>query len=609
MGLTFDADGVVVDAIPAAQLATPLAKDFYVRSIEGNQVVLNSSIAMNGMDVRFEIADKTGVWDVDLDADPVGKVCEPGLFDRVHVYANAEGVVTHVYVVEHPVDAEIYWRVERLYDAEAGQSTRVPDENGVYTILCSHKGELVELKCKDPDLVREIDTGAVLQAQFAFVLDEEGYIVESVDVGMALRGTYYASDYHVTEVIDENNYTLTKLSPGNEQGNVKSLKLAEDCVIYQVCQYGCYEKNCGEIVDSLQEYDRINVYTDLEGNAIMIFVTRRKVDSKMYYNLSRSYNATEQTTTRKKEGGYYVYEMLVDGKVIKVKTDNKEFADKIDARSNQCCGLDLDGNIITAVHDPVCVAGSVALGNKSPLTAIMGSVITVSDPYSGQSWNAVLSADCKVYSAVQGIYGKEVGGETTLQVGDQVTTWRNSREEIYLAFVTSRRVEGAKIYYNLNRMYNAEAKQTRREPNEEGYYEFLMASEGKQVTVKTRNRSLAIFMDAQTAPVMGLKVDKNGIVTGACEVAMAVPNGAKSCNYHYVKNLNASAGTFSTYYIEGGVQHDSSIAQQKIAKNCKIWNVSQAYEKYRGERSTLKNGDQIQGIIDVTTGEMIMILS
>jgi len=607
MGLTFNADGVVVDAIPAAQLATPMAKDFYVRAVNGNQVVMNSSIAMNGMDVRFEITDKTGIWDVDLDTDPIGKVCELNVFDRVHVYANAEGVVTHVYMVEHPVDAEIYWRVERMYDAETGQHTRVPDENGVYTILCSHKGELVELKCKDADLVREIDEGAILQAQFAFVLDEEGYIIESVDVGMALRGTYYASDYHVTEVIDENNYTLTKLSAGNSQGDVKSLKLAENCVIYQCCQQGCYEKNCGEIVDSLQEYDRVNVYSDLDGNAIMIFVTRRKVDSKMYYNLNRSYNATKQTTTRKLEGGYYVYDMLVDGKVIKVKTNNKEFADKIDARSNQCCGLDLDGNIITAVHDPVCVAGSAALGNKSPLTAMMGSVITVSDPYSGKSWNSVLAADCKVYSAVQGIYGKEVGGETTLQVGDHVTTWRNSHEEIYLAFVTSRRVEGAKIYYNLDRRYNAEAKQTRREPNEEGYYEFLMATEGKQVTVKTQSRSLATFMDSQTAPVMGLKVNKNGIVTGACEVAMAVPNGAKSCNYHYVKNLNSAAGTFSTYYIEDNVKHDSSIAQQKIAKNCKIWNVSQAYEKYRGERSTLKNGDQIQGIIDVTTGEMIMI--
>ena len=606
MGLVFDADGVVVDAIAPTDIATKTAVDFYVRSYENGVAVINSSIAMNGMELRLNITEMAQVMDVTMGAEKIGQYSEMGVFDRVSVWSNANDEVTHVYITDHPKDAEIYWRVERLYDATTGQTARESDENGVYTIQFAHKGELVDLKCRDKDLVNEIDVGAILLAQFALVLDEEGYIVESIDVGMALRGSYYASDYHVTG-IDGNNITLTKYSAGSEQGTIKEVTLREDCEIYQCCQHGCYDDHCGESIDSLQLYDRVNVYTDLSGKGIMIFVSRRMVDAPMYYNLYQKYAGAEKGTSREKENGYYVFEMLKDGKLVKVKTSDKAIADFIDARSNRCHGLVVEGDIIKRAYDPSCVFGGIALGNKSPLSSMSGSVITVSDPSSGNSWNAVLSPDCKIYNTITGIFGKDPGGEIDLRVGDNVTTFRNYKDEIVMVFVTGRAVEGAKVYYNLDRQYNTETLKTKREKNAEGYYVFKMACEGKQVEVRTTSEAMATFMDSQNAPVMGLKVDKDGNVTAAYEITIAVPRSTKTANYHYVKNLNLKEGTFSTYYMENGQKKDSSILQQKIAKDCAIYNVSQAYENYRGEKAQLQNGDQIQAILNVETNEICMI--
>ena len=153
MGLQLDADGVVVDALDPKTVATEIVKEQFVKKAEDNTIVINSSIAMNGMETVITISGQTGVYDVSPQAQVTGQpgTCAP--LDKVIVYADAAGNVTHVFIVERAVEAGVYWRVDRYYNAALGQTSRKPDENGAYTMLFAHNGEQVELKCKNKELV------------------------------------------------------------------------------------------------------------------------------------------------------------------------------------------------------------------------------------------------------------------------------------------------------------------------------------------------------------------------------------------------------------------------------------------------------------------------
>ena len=603
-GLVFDDSGVVVDAVDPKTVATEKASDFYVQKVDGNNVVINSSRALNGMTLELTLTDTTGIYDVTGDGEFVGAAGEMGIMDRVLVYSDrADENITHIFILERPVEAGIYWRVERLYDTEKKVSTRVPDENGVYTMEFAHEGEVVELKCKDKYMVDDIDSRAPLTAQFAFLFDEEGFIVEMTDIALSLRGKQLAADFHITAV-NGDSYTATRISEGSDQGKVINFKLAENCKIFQCCQQMCYEHNCGERVDTLQELDRVNIYANVDGEAILIFITRRCVESEFYYNHNRQYGGADKGTTRAKQSdGYYHFEMLVNGKLQTVRA-NKELADEMDAISNGCMGLKLNGNIVERVYNATCVTGGSELSGI--VTMLSGPVMTLTSAWSGTSWNTMLSGNCVIYNAVNGEYGKAIGGTMDIKVGDSVATFRDYANQICIIFVKSRPIEGAKVYYNLNRMYDSEKQETTRKVNDEDYYEFLMATEGKQVTVKTKDKGMASYMDAQLAPLVGLKVNKNGIVTNAYSVDAVVPNSAKSCNYRYVENVTKT--TFNTYYVEAATQKRvDDTTTWNIAKDCQVYNVSTAYAQFRGEKATLKNGDYIQAIRNIVTNEITHI--
>lgn len=603
VGLILGAEGEIIDAVAPDTVATAMAKGAYIQKIEDGCITVNTSRAMNGMSIELPITESTGIYDVTTDAELVGQIGEPQIMDQVIAYADGGGEVTHIYITTHPVNAGIYWRVERCYNADGGVTTRVPDENGVYTIQFAHNGELVDLKCRDINIVNSIDAYAVLVAQFALLFDEEGYIVQYEDVAYALRGKYLAQDYHIT-AIEGDTYTVTRLSAGTQQGDVQTFTLADDVQIWHCCQFGCYNHNCGQYTDSLRLYDRVNVYTNLDGEANLIFVTRRTVDSPMYYNYNRQYDSTQHTTTRTPVNGYYLFELMVDGKVKTVKVKDKDLANTMDSYESGCMGLELDGNIVTRSYDPGCVFGGNAVG--STITDLIGPVVTITSN-SGSSWSGIISPDCKIYNAITSEYGKSIGGEIELQVGDTVTTYRDHKEEIAIIFVTARRITGAKIYYNLDYKYDKTLQTTTREPDGEGYYVFLMACQGKQVTVKTKNKGMTSFIDAQSAPLVGLKVNSQGVITNAYGVSAVLDNATKACNYHHVEGFDKKTGTFRSYYTLNGVKTYSNVPQWKMSKDCVVYNVSKAYDDFRGEVSSLRNGDQIQGIMDLSTGEITMI--
>jgi len=609
MGLQFDENGYVIDALDIKTIATEIAKEFYVKKLENGILEINSSRAMNGMPLQLTVDENTIISDMTLEGDELGKAATPGQMDKVLVYQSPDGSKTFVYIVERaPEPKAVYWRVERCWDATAGKTTREPDKDGVYTLEFACDGKIVELKCKDATVVGTIDSSAVLTGQFSFEFDEEGYIVSIVNVAIATSSIYAAGDYHVTAV-EGDTVTFTRLSSGNDQGKVVTLKVAEDCKIFQCCQYACYDEHCGERVDSVQVGDRVNVYSNLDNEANLIFVTRRLYGGPMYYNFNRQYGGNmEVGTLREKTGGYYVFEMLCEGKVVKVKVKDKKLADQMESIYNRCMGLDVnEKGVVTRLYDATCVYGGAVLGTESYVTELSGPVITIASSSSTSTWNSMLSPTCKVYNVIQGEYGAKVGGELTLQLGDQITAFRNNESQLEIIFVLSRPVNGGKVYYNLQRKYNSTTQETNRVPNEEGYYEYLFACEGKQVTGKTKSKGMASFIDAQTAPLVGLKINKNGIITNAYAVASVLKQQVKSCNYRYVEKVTKKS--FNTYYYPSATPDKKVVDDTTwtIAKNCKVYNVSTAVESYRGEKATLKNGDYIQAIRDLKTNEITQI--
>lgn len=109
MGLVFDADGIIVDALRPKDIATEHAKDFYVQKVDGNELIINSSMAMNGMELNITLSENTNIYDVAPDAEQPGMSCEVQVMDRISAYGPLDSEeITHLYVVEHPEDAGIY---------------------------------------------------------------------------------------------------------------------------------------------------------------------------------------------------------------------------------------------------------------------------------------------------------------------------------------------------------------------------------------------------------------------------------------------------------------------------------------------------------------------
>lgn len=164
--------------------------------------------------------------------------------------------------------------------------------------------------------------------------------------------------------------------------------------------------------------------------------------------------------------------------------------------------------------------------------------------------------------------------------------------------------EGCKLYYNSARKYSSTTMETTRYPDEDGYYVYTMYCEGRVVEVKTKNKKLANIIDAQNAPIVALQVS-NGTVKAAYPAICGVMYGVKCFNYNYVGGITADK-TVSCYYFYNGERKEAS-ASYKMAADCEIYNVSTSYESYRGEKTTLQVGNQIQAIRNDHSGELTHI--
>lgn len=602
MGLVFDDSGVVVDVVEAKNVASELAKNFFVMKQEPGILTINSSQAANGMNLRLAITDKTGIYDVSPTAATIGELSTCGVLDEVSVYGDAEGNVTHVFIVERAIETGIYLRTKQMYSS--GNTTRVP-VGGVYTIEFAHNGELVQLKCKDKAIVKAIDAASAPKDQMGLVFDEEGYIVETIVASRAIRGKLLADNYTIT-AIDGNVLSLEKkVYNAKDVGKTATATLTENTEIY-FAEAECEASFVGQKADGLQVGDRIFCYSDMDDNAKLIYIARRMQDYPIYYNVTQKYDSAKGETTREKENGWYVFEMIGEGKTRTLKTKDKALANRIDSISSKAVAIKRSGDKIVDACHLNCVIGLRQAGEGRFVTSFMSNIVRIVSSSNFESGgNYMLSNGAQVLD-VTGDYGIKAGSQIKeLRDGDRLSVWIDVDGNLGAATVTQRYYEGSKLYYNYTRTYNATLKQTKRLPDDEGYYVFPMVCEGKEVTVKTKSLELASFIDKDSSRFVALKVSKDGIVKNAYKNVSAVKYGRRVLNSVYYDGMT-SDGKVKYYYFSEGKRLEGN-SSQTLAKSAKIYNYSEIFTSHRGEKTKLQKGDQIVCFARYDTKEIVQV--
>lgn len=596
LALTVDADGVIVSADDPKTVATVIGKGLYAQKAEGDKVLVNSSLAMNGMVHELTVNDLTQIYEVSGEVEPVGKIVDSSAIqtlDTVGVYANGDGVVTHIFIINHPARSSIYWRAEQFFDSTLKQTTRVPDKDGVYTFEAYCDGELVTLKTKDRDIVNTVDRQDKYACSNGFLFDEEGFVIEEIDPGLGTRTILGCERFDITEIVGNTIYTA-KL--WNNDGSTFSCEIADDCIIYDVSTAALAEGRRGKQVDSVQVGDRVTVWTDADGKAAYIYVACRTVDTDIYYVPTRKYDSTLKETTRTPNSeGYYTVELLKVGENANrtFKTKDKALMSYLDSITAKAVGLKLNGDIIEIVYDSECLFGYTPLTRGGTIPSVSGSIFTrmTYGKTADDARTSVMAPECKVYNVSEvGTYG----AETTLQPYDRVYAHKQPTGEAICIFVTQRRVGLDHLYWNMERLYDSTAKTTTRTPDENGWYVFKMIHQGKQVTLKTKSKSVATKIDAQSSCAVGLDVSGDVIVNYYS--ALNTSGGSVTMSGYRVKEIR-SDGSVVVYYGSGDTYKERSF---KIKSDGVIYNVSDAYYSYKGEKvSSLKKGDMVLVVTDI----------
>ena len=593
MGLVKDADGVVVDVIDPEDFATPIAQNAYVQQVMSDRIIANSSIAMNGMQYTIELGDLAEIYDVSSTAAVAGQIIEATDFqamDSIWVYANDLEEVTHIYMTDHPATSPVYWRAYQMWNSAEKSTSRVPDENGVYSIDFCSDGGIVTLKCKDKSIVTAIDNKSPHSCHFGFLFDDEGYIIEIMNSGIGIRGAVAAERIEVQE-LDGNFFSGAQMIP-SDGGLSYSATLPENCVIYDASSAAARNGVQGQPVDSLKLGDRICVWTDPMGTPVLVYIANRLEEVPAYYNILRKYDNTLKETTREPNGaGYYEFEVVETGKIGKVtlKTKDKELASFIDSIANRIVGLKVNDGIIENAYTDDDIFGwtSIYGGYVPQIQGTIVSLVSFSKPDSPS--NVLMNMNYKVYD----VSGKDVpyGTETTLRIGDIATVTRDVSYNGVNIYISRRMVGGDHVYYNLDYQYNSTTKETKRVPDENGWYVFTMAHNGKVVEVKTRDKELATQIDkSMSGDLVCVMRVENGIVKELYETPAAYGQSLRSG--YRVSAINGD-GTY-TVISSTGVEYTLTMAE-----DCVIYNVSTVYDSFRGERTySLQIGDMVTSLAD-----------
>jgi len=582
--LEFDADGIIINMIDPEELYTKIAEKVYVQNISGNKLLLNTSQALNGMQINLEVPSTVG-FDVSALASTPGESRELEGMDQVTIYGTDEETATHVFVVDRWWESDVYWRVSYPMTAN-GASTRQKAEDGYWYMDWAVNGEVVTLRTNRQDVINAWEGYPVTAACCGHVFDENGDAIDCFSAAWAVRGTVKAAQWDVVELSEDGKtFTIERLLAGDDQGETFTATIGEDCGVYNVSSTADV---IGEVTE-LQLNDRLHLLCDSMGNPKVVYVMNRMVDVPLAYNLncmwSDGLGRTQRTPDKE---GWYNFEIMINGKVSTYRTKDVAMANKVDSYTLQLFGMESRNGIITKVYDAVCVCGNYSWCDKYFVNDLQGPVVSAVSPW-GYGATGVMAADCLIYDVSN--QGAVFGQKTTLRLGDRILAYQNVAGEITHIYVVDRYQAGSAMYLNVNHKALLNGA-TQRVPDEEGYYVFNVIKIGStEVTqIKTKDAKIAANIDKQAYPYFfAAHVNKDGIVTGAYPAQASVATGG----YSYLPGIsvqrviNAEDQTWLMGYATGAT------AEVKVTDDIPIYNFSGIYREKKGERTKLQIGDTI----------------
>lgn len=596
--LEFDADGLIINMIDPEELYTKIAEKVYVQNISGNKLLVNTSQALNGMQINLEIPKAEG-FDVSHLAGTPGEIRVLEGMDQVTIYGKDEETPTHIFVVDRWWESDVYWRVSsQMYSG--GMSTRKQAEDGYWYMDWTVKGEIVTLRTNRNDVINAWDGYNVTKACCGMVFDENGDVIDCFSAAWAVRGTHKAEQWDVVELSeDKKTFTAERILFGNDVGKTFTGTIGEDCGVYNVSSTA---DKIGEVTE-LQLNDRLQVYCDSMGNPKVIYVMNRMVDSPLYYNLNRQYSDGLGKSTRTPDAdGWYNFELLADGKTVTYRTKDAELANKLDSYSMSLFGLKVSGGVIQKVYDAVCVTGNYSWVSGYYVSDLQGTVITAISGSTSKS--GVMSSNCGIYD-VSG-HSTPKGQKATLRVGDRITAYQNALGEVTHIYIQDRYQAGTSIYYNVARkaLKNGE---TQRTPDADGYYVFDVIKLGSTTVtqIKTKDAKVAADVDRQGTPFLFAgRVNKEGIITAAYAPQAAIEGGARRIlpGVHVERQISEDENTWHCC-----VRSTGATGTLKVTDNTKIYNISAVYDKARGEQTTLRVEDQLYAY-SASNGETVLVV-
>ena len=588
----FDENGIIID-IKSAEECTGgyVAPSLYVKSVDGNTIIANTQGTYLGVDMELTIDEETEVYDVGGGGILTGIIGQIEVDDQIIAIKDLDGTIGTVFVKGYVPVGDIYWNIHRMYDSTTKTTTREPDGLGYYNFELALNGEVVNVRTRDYKLASNIDAQAA--KCFALTFDENGDIKTRESTSYAGIAATFGSWYHVTD-IQGSMVTAERIASGADQGNVMEAVMSKDCKVLDVSAVGGYS---GAITE-LRVGDQIHGLRDARGRIAYIFVHTRAAGEDMgyslCYNLTRKYNSTTKETTRIPDSnGWYYVEVLIDGRKVTVKSQDKALVTALDAISNSVLSLKLDdNNVFTDVQSGYSYYGGTSVGAYYYIDELNGSDFHAWHT-SGGKMNGTISADTVIYN-VSDAAGRK-GELTELQLDDRIIGVGDLRKNIRVIYVVKRAAD-VPMYWNLSRGYNSTTKETTKKPDANGFYWYTFATGGKQVKLKVRQKEMANKIDSNAALCWGFYTNGDEItkVVGATTIK-GYTGGTKSVSWVDVNVVEKGPG--GTYVVaqknSAGHAQDGMIFEVVVGKAAKIYDVSSGYVEFAGEPTEIRVGDRI----------------
>ncbi len=473
-------------------------------------------------------------------------------------------------------EIKLYWNVDQAQYAgltKTGYTARVPRSDGYYYVRFAVDGVQVELPIENRELVDIIDAQQVCGLK----LDENGIIVDVLPVS-ACTGGIAANNYYVSKV--EGN-TLTVNMLGDYSGASYTLTMDEETEVYNV---GTADIMCG-LPTEVEADDTIYALWNMDRTRIThIFAKPYIPPGDVYWNITRYYDSASKISTRQPDAlGNYTFEMSVNGERVALTTKDLKLVNTIDSKSLKCMALTFneDGTIASYIGTGKVTHGST-FGSWCEVIAISGNKITVkrvaSGSNQGQIYGGIIMEGCQIIN-VTGT-GSFDGEFTDVRVGDTVHCLTDSRGQICHIFVVDGRLSGCKMYWNVDRKWDKVNLTTKRRPDKDGWYSFKMAVDGKHVTVRTNDKTMADTLDKNVC----IPLELDGDVVVRTHTHKSAYGGNVFASWYKVDSFKDNTLTAS---------RDGKTVTGVLAENCEIYNTT-SYATIEGEKETvIQAGDTV----------------